>query len=155
MFDYWEKIQSLKEDDVLEEIKKLHDKYFKLSETSPMRNQLQGMISLAQSRYNDIQVFRQNEAVLEEETKTIDIGEIESTEYYPDYTKKEIMTHLAKFYYDRHGPVKEEAVEPAVKNAPEDTTAERVAQNKKANFEEQHKALLDDIPTLFPKDKDE
>lgn len=156
MLDYWEKVQSLKEEEVLEEIKKLHDKYFKLNENSPMRNQLKNMLDIAQNRYTDIQVFRKFDAIAEEEKDTtIEIGTIDSVEYVPDYTKDEILTHMAKFYYDSKGPIKEEASNPAVQKEVEDTTQKRIDKQKAEKFNTAYKELIDDIPVFAKKDKEE
>lgn len=155
MFDYWEKLQNSKEEDVLEEIKKLHDKYFKLREHSPVRNQIKNMLDMAQSRYHDLQIYRREEALAEKEgeNSVIEIGQIDSVEYVPDYTKEEILTHLSRFYYDKKGPIKQEADdEPAVRNQPEDTVKEREEKHNREKFETAYKELIDDIPVFNKKD---
>lgn len=155
MLDYWEKVQSLKEEEVLEEIKKLHDKYFKLNERSPIRQQLKSMLDIAQTRYTDLQEFRRFELQNEEKKNTvIELGEINSVEYVPDYSKEEILTHMAKFYYDSNGPIKQEESNPAVQKQVEDTTQKRLDKQKTEKFNTVYKELIDDIPVFSKKEKD-
>lgn len=156
MFDYWEKVQSLKEEEVLEEIKKLHDKYFKLNERSPIRKQLRSMLDIAQTRYTDLQEFRRFDLQNEEKKNTvIDLGEVTSVEYIPDYTKDEILTHMAKFYYDSNGPIKQEVSNPAVQKEVEDTTQKRIDNQKAEQFTKAYKELIDDIPVFGKKDQEQ
>ena len=59
--DYWQRIQTLNEDQLLDEIKKVQDKLFKLNNQTMMRLQLNDMLSMAQTRYNDMLQFKMNE----------------------------------------------------------------------------------------------
>jgi hypothetical protein len=106
--DYWQRIQTLNEDQLLDEIKKVQDKLFKLNNQTMMRLQLNDMLSMAQTRYNDMLQFKMNEMREESEPEVIELGEIESVAYTPNYSKEELLTDLVKFYHDKEGPIEKE-----------------------------------------------
>jgi hypothetical protein len=118
--DYWQRIQTLNEDQLLDEIKKVQDKLFKLNNQTMMRLQLNDMLSMAQTRYNDMLQFKMNEMREESEPEVIELGEIESVAYTPNYSKEELLTDLVKFYHDKEGPIEkeelkqEQPIEPSV-----------------------------------------
>ena len=106
--DYWQRIQTLNEDQLLDETKKVQDKLFKLNNQTMMRLQLTDMLSMAQTRYNDMLQFKMNEMREESEPEVIELGEIESVAYTPNYSKEELLTDLVKFYHDKEGPIEKE-----------------------------------------------
>lgn len=124
--DYWQRIQTLNEEQLLDEIKKVQDKLFKLNNQTMMRLQLNDMLGMAQTRYNDLMQFKMNEMREESEPEVIELGEIESVAYTPNYSKKELLTDLVKFYHDKKGPIEkeepkqEQPIEPKVPSVAEE-----------------------------------
>ena len=55
---------------------------------------MKNYLDLANSVYNDRQVARR----VKTEDSVLDIGEMESVQYTPDYSKKEILEELVKTY---------------------------------------------------------
>ena len=96
MDDYFLKIQGLKEEPLFEEIKKLNQKLYQMNPNSPMFQQVKDMLSMCKERHKDI--------ILEYKEKTdktpeiLEIGEIESVVYTPEYSEQELLTSLTNFY---------------------------------------------------------
>ena len=97
MNDYFTKIQKMETTDaVFEEIKKLNDKLFKLNEASPMWQQVKGMIDLCHARQQELMAHTMEK--LDKTPDVLDIGEITSEVYTPDYSEQELLTTLTNFY---------------------------------------------------------
>ena len=103
MNDYWQKIQDMNQDKVLSEIETLTKRLFRLPEGSPMWQQVNGMLDEAQLRHRDLLEFQRAE--IDTTPEIIEIGEIDTTVYTPDYTKEELVHNIASFYYDKNGPI--------------------------------------------------
>lgn len=96
MSDYWEKIQEMDSDKLFEEIKKLNDKLYKMGQNSPMFQQVRGMLDMCSERQSDLMAV-----IIENNDKTpdvLEIGEIESVVYTPEYSEQELLTTLSNFY---------------------------------------------------------
>ena len=94
MFDYYTKLLELNEEKLVLEIENLTKRLLKVSPSSPIYTQLRGYLDQAQSEYRDRQYARR----IKTEDSVLDIGEMESVEYTPDYSKKEIIEELVKTY---------------------------------------------------------
>ena len=96
MSDYWQKIQDMDSDKLFEEIKKLNDKLYKMDQNSPMFQQVRGMLDMCSERQSDLMA-----RIMENNDKTpdvLEIGEIESVVYTPEYSEQELITTLSNFY---------------------------------------------------------
>lgn len=96
MDDYFLKIQELKEDDLFEEIKKLNTKLYSVNETSPMFQQLKSMLDMCNERQKDIMMEYRLKS--DKTPDVLEIGEIESVVYTPEYSEQELLTTLTNFY---------------------------------------------------------
>jgi len=105
MDNYWEKVQTLNEDKLFEESKNITTKLYAMSEASPMYNQLQGMLDMISERQRDLVLLAREE--IDKTPDVLDIGQIDSVVHTPDYTKSELLTYMANFYYDKNGPIAE------------------------------------------------
>ncbi len=94
MFDYYAHVLEMNEEKLVLEIEKLTKRIVATNPTSPIFNQLKSYLDMANSVYNDRQVARR----VKTEDTVLDIGEMESVEYTPDYSKKEILEELVKTY---------------------------------------------------------
>jgi len=108
MDDYWQKVQAMNQDKVLTEIESLTKRLYQLNEASPIWNQVKGMLDDAQERYRDLMAHQINE--MDNIPDVLNIGEIESVVHTPDYSKEELLTNIAKFYYDKDGPIEEQPI---------------------------------------------
>jgi len=61
------------------------------------------MLEEAQLRHRDLLEFQRAE--IDTTPDIIEIGEIDTTVYTPDYTKEELVHNIASFYYDKNGPI--------------------------------------------------
>lgn len=93
-FDYFDKLQGLKESELLDEIAMLNKKYYSILKDSPIQHQLGNMIEMAQQQLNMVVAQRQKT----EEPEIMEIGEIEEKVETPDYTKQELITYFKRFY---------------------------------------------------------
>ena len=108
MDDYWQKVQAMNQDKVLTEIESLTKRLYQLNEASPIWNQVKGMLDDAQERHRDLMAHQHNE--MDNIPDVLNIGEIESVVHTPDYSKEELLTNIAKFYYDKDGPIEEQPI---------------------------------------------
>ena len=93
-FDYFDKLQGLKESELLDEIAMLNKKYYSILKDSPIQHQLGNMIEMAQQQLNMVVAQRQKT----DEPEIMEIGEIEQKVETPDYTKQELITYFKRFY---------------------------------------------------------
>ena len=94
MFDYYEHVHSLKEDKLTDEIQQLNKRLMKTDPASPVYAQLLGMLSHAESAYQDI-IYASR---IKNESTVLDIGEMESTTYTPDYSESSVLEALVNSY---------------------------------------------------------
>src|SRR6056300_116668 len=96
MADFFDKVQNMDSDKLFEEIKTLNEKLFKMSENSPMRHQVMDMINVCNQRQSDLMAHQIEE--LDKTPDILDIGEIESVVYTPEYSEQDLLTTLSNFY---------------------------------------------------------
>lgn len=94
MFDYYDYVNGLGEAKLVLEMEKLHKRLFKTQQSSPVYQQLLNMIDMASDAYQDSLYATR----IKKEDTVIDIGETESIEYTPDYTKDEIVNAYIEVY---------------------------------------------------------
>jgi hypothetical protein len=70
---------------LLDKIQELNKKLFTMNQRSPVFNQLRGIISEAQQVYQEHLAIERYDQQNEERSSVINIGEIESETYTPDY----------------------------------------------------------------------
>tara|TARA_R110001592_G_scaffold158352_2_gene389474 strand:- start:3054 stop:3476 length:423 start_codon:yes stop_codon:yes gene_type:complete len=105
MDDYWQKVQDMNQDKILTEIESLTKRLYQLSEASPIWNQVAGMLDNAHERHRDLMEFQRAE--MDTTPDVLNIGDVDAVVYTPDYSKAELLTNIAKFYYDKDGPIDE------------------------------------------------
>ena len=97
MSDFFDKVQAMDSTDaIFEEIKKLNEKLFKLNEASPMFQQIKGMIDVCHHRQQELMAHQMES--LDKTPDILEIGEIESQVYTPEYSEQELLTTLTNFY---------------------------------------------------------
>jgi hypothetical protein len=97
MSDFFDKVQALESTDkVCEEIKVLNEKLFRLNEASPMWQQVKGMIDICHHRQQELMAHQMEE--LDKTPDVLEIGEIQSQVYTPEYSEQELLTTLTNFY---------------------------------------------------------
>jgi hypothetical protein len=97
MSDFFDKIQAMDSTDkIFEEIKKLNERLFRINEGSPMHEQLQGMIETCHMRQTEL--FAGQMEASDKTPDVLDIGEIQSTVYTPEYDEQNLLTTLTNFY---------------------------------------------------------
>lgn len=95
MFDYYDKIMSLSEEKLTEEIERISKRLLKTNPTSPTYNQLLNMLDTAESAYQEKIMIQMHKKSKDE---VINIGEIEKDEYTPDYTEDDLVIVVARTY---------------------------------------------------------
>lgn len=93
-FDYFDKLQGLKESELRDEITMLNTKFYALVNDTPIRQQIGNMLDMARDQLNITVAQRQRK----DEPEIMNIGEIEEKIETPDYTKQELITHFKRFY---------------------------------------------------------
>jgi len=111
-FDYFDKLQGLKESELLDEIAMLNKKYYSILKDSPIQHQLGNMIEMAQQQLNMVVAQRQKK----DEPEIMEIGEIEEKVETPDYTKQELITYFKRFYSGDRPSQKEDMNKPVTGN---------------------------------------
>ena len=145
MDNYWEKIQTLNEDKLFEESKNLTTKLYAISKASPMYNQLQDMLEMINERQRDLVLLAR-----EENDKTpgvLNIGQIDAVVHTPDYSKAELITYMAKFYYDKNGPI----VEPQMQRQQEQQYTIQPEQSAPQTAPEQSQEFTIEVPKFGAK----
>jgi len=98
MIDNYQKYQSMSLDDLLDEIEKINKHLFKLREGTPMFNQLMSMRSLADATYKEKSLLAMQKSNKNPPSEILDIGEIDSVEYTPDYDDDTILNNVVESY---------------------------------------------------------
>jgi len=111
-FDYFDKLQGLKESELLDEIAMLNKKYYSILKDTPIQHQLGNMIEMAQQQLNMVVAQRQKK----DEPEIMEIGEIEEKVETPDYTKQELITYFKRFYSGDRPSQKEDMNKPVTGN---------------------------------------
>ena len=100
MTDYFTKLTGMSESDLMSEMKKIQDKLFRMNPNHPMFSQLQDMLAMATQQHQE-NIFMQRNKDLKDEV--MEIGEMESTEYTPDYSKEELLNITVDSYTNKAG----------------------------------------------------
>lgn len=95
MFDYYTHVNSLSEDKLHDEIRKIYDRLFATNPGSPIYDQLQDMLEMAQDALGDQQASKHSDP---ESDGVINIGEIDSVVNELDYSKQELLDILVTSY---------------------------------------------------------
>lgn len=95
-FDYFDKLQGMKEADLLTEITLLNKKFYSIQRDSAIQQQLGNMIDMAQQQLSIVVAQRQSKD--KDEPEVMNIGEIEEKVDTPDYSKQELITYFKRFY---------------------------------------------------------
>ena len=96
MSDFFERVQTMNSDRVFEEIKTLNEKLFGLNESNPIYHQIRDMIEVCNLRQSDLMAVQMEE--VDKTPDVLDIGEIVSEVYTPDYSEQDLITTLTNFY---------------------------------------------------------
>ena len=115
----------MKEDVLFEEMKKLNQKLYAINQTSPMFQQITDMLAMCKERHKDL--ILEYKEKNDKTPEILEIGEIESEVYTPEYSEQELLTSLTNFYSKEKvsKPLRVDAnPEPApeVKTTPEPST---------------------------------
>ena len=95
MFDYYTHVNSMTEDKLHDEIRMIYDRLFVTNPASPVYDQLQGMLEMAQDALGDQHASRHSNP---ESDGVINIGEIDSVVNEIDYSKQELLDILVTSY---------------------------------------------------------
>jgi hypothetical protein len=95
MNDYYDKVRSLSEEKLSEEIEKITKRLLSSNPASPVYNQLLSMLETAESFYMEKIVL---ESSKKDKDQIIEIGSIQSDEYTPDYSNENLAYVVAKTY---------------------------------------------------------
>lgn len=93
--DYYIHIQQLPEDKLMSEIEKLNKKLMQLNSSSPMYNQLLGMLDIAQTALAEHGYVRR---VGDKRDSIIEIGTVEEHITTPDYSSNELLLAVVEQY---------------------------------------------------------
>ena len=93
-FDYFDKLQGLKEQELRDEITMLNTKFYALVKDTPIRQQIGNMLDMAKDQLTVVVAPRP----IKEEPDVLEIGEIEEKVETPDYSKQELITYFKRFY---------------------------------------------------------
>ena len=94
--DKWEEYQNMSTDKLMAEIEKMNKILFRLNGGTPMFNQMQDMIALANQVMQDKFAITRLESD-ENANKALNIGEIESEVIHPEYDK-DVLNFVATSY---------------------------------------------------------
>lgn len=94
--DKWEEYQNMSSDKLMTEIEKMNKILFRLNGGTPMFNQMQDMIALANQVMQDKFAITRLESD-ENANKALNIGEIESEVIHPEYDK-DVLNLVATSY---------------------------------------------------------
>jgi hypothetical protein len=94
--EYWQKIESMDRTKLDAEIKRLTQQLFSIPGTSPIKNQILDMLDIAhqtkQEHFFKDQIKSNNSA------DVINIGEVDSVSYTPNYNTDELLTAIVTLY---------------------------------------------------------
>ena len=107
-FDYFDKLQGLKEQELRDEITMLNTKFYALVKDTPIRQQIGHMLDMARDQLI-ITVAQRSQP---KEPEVLEIGEIEEKVETPDYTEKELITYFKRFYSGDKSSQKENIEKP-------------------------------------------
>lgn len=86
MMDYEIKVQNMDEKQVHEELTRLMNMLLTMRPETAMHQQILGMYELVQLRQQELMQLANPPS-----SETIDLGTVDSSEYYPDYSRQELL----------------------------------------------------------------
>ena len=95
-YDFFEKVQTMNEDKLIEEMQNLNKKLFSIRKEGDIRQQVENMLGIVQDRYNTMMALKRIEA--DKTPDVLNIGEIEEVVTTPDYSQNELITYFSHFY---------------------------------------------------------
>ncbi len=95
--DNWEKYQTMKEEDLIEEIKTINTKLFRIREGTDIYNQLVGMRSMAQMAYEEKLAIARLKT--DKSPAVLEIGNISSEVNEIIYEPNELLKVTVKSYF--------------------------------------------------------
>ena len=96
MSDYYFKINSMSNDKILTEIETLRKKQFTVKAETPIWYQIQDMIDFCTQEYHAR--VMSDRLKNEKSSDVMDIGEIDSIDYTPDYSERDTFVEMVSFY---------------------------------------------------------
>jgi len=96
MSDYYFKIDAMSNDQILTEMETLRKKQFTVKSETPIWYQIQDMIDFCSQEYQ-ARVMRER-ASNDKSSDVMDIGEIDSVDYTPDYSERDTFVEMVSFY---------------------------------------------------------
>lgn len=96
MSDYYFKIDGMSTDKILTEIETLRKKQFTVKAETPIWYQIQDMIDFCTMEYQ-ARIMREK-VKNEKSSDVMDIGEIDSVDYTPDYSERDTFVEMVSFY---------------------------------------------------------
>jgi len=96
MSDYYFKVDGMNNDQLLTEMETLRKKQFNVKTDTPIWFQIQDMIDFCTQEYQ-ARVMRER-LKNEKSSDVMDIGEIDSVDYTPDYSERDTFVEMVSFY---------------------------------------------------------
>ena len=96
MSDYYFKVDGMNNDQLLTEMETLRKKQFNVKTDTPIWFQIQDMIDFCTQEYQ-ARVMRER-LKNEKSSDVMDIGEIDSVDYTPDYSERDTFVEMLSFY---------------------------------------------------------
>jgi len=96
MSDYYFKIDDMSTDKILTEIETLRKKQFTVKSETPIWYQIQDMIDFCTMEYQ-ARIMREK-VKNEKSSDVMNIGEIDSVDYTPDYSERDTFVEMVSFY---------------------------------------------------------
>ena len=93
-----EEFEKMSPEKLLDKIQELNKRLFKMSPSSGMYSQMRAIINEAQAAYQDHLALSRFQAMDEEADSVINIGEIESEVYTPDYSDNIALDNIVQSY---------------------------------------------------------
>lgn len=93
-----EQFEQMTPEKLLDKITELNKRLFKMNQRSPMYNQMRAIIGEAQAVYQEGLMMSKFNAQNEERDDVINIGDIESVVYTPDYNEKTVIDTVVNSY---------------------------------------------------------
>jgi len=93
-----EQFEQMTPEKLLDKITELNKRLFKMNQRSPMYNQMRAIIGEAQAVYQEGLMMAKFNAQNEERDEVINIGDIESEVYTPDYGETTVLDTMVKAY---------------------------------------------------------
>lgn len=93
-----QEFEQMNPEKLLDKIQELNKRLFKMNPQSPMYSQMRGIITEAQAVYQEHLAMSRFEAMEEDRDTVINIGEIESEVYTPNYGDPTVLDTVVQSY---------------------------------------------------------